>query len=177
MSISSSLPSAGPGLLRAVRDCLGLTQQQLAEYLGVRRVRVAEAEAGTRPLPLAALPRLAALATCLAPASEAPVAEAADAAALRRRQRAATAEAGRLRQQLTQAEARAAQASARLALLPTLAAAPPVAAPAVGPAWLRVLALEAETTLAEAGPTARLLLRLRAEALEQEAAALAARLA
>lgn len=176
MSASRSAVLSLPG---AVRACLGLTQQQLAEYLGVRRVRVAEAEAGTRPLPLAALPRLAALATCLAApappsAATATATDVPDPLALRARLLAATAEAARLRQRLALAETQAAQARARLALLPALHAAPPVAASAVGAAWLRVLALEAETALAEAGPAARVLLRLRAEALEQEAAALAA---
>lgn len=158
-------------LCQAVRSCLGLTQQQLAAALGVSRERVGQEEAGLRPLPLHALPRLAALATCLS-AAPAPPLPPPDAAALRQRQHQLLAEAARLRQRLAAAETRAAQAQARLALLPTLEAAPPVAAPAVGPAWVRVLALEAETTLAECGPTARALLGLRLGAVAQELAAL-----
>ena len=88
------------------------------------RAHVSGAETGTRPLPLAALPHLAALATCLAGPHPSP-------------------RPGRPRRNGPTGRA----------------------ASAVGTAWLRVLALEAETVLAVAGPATQLLLRLRAAAL------------
>ncbi len=163
-------------LLLTVRTHFGWTQQAMAECLGVHRVRVAQAENGLRLLPLAALPRLALLATCLFP-PVAPLGTAApppDPAALRRRQRQCRHLADGLGRQVAGLEVRAAQARARLAALPTLAAAPAVAAPApvAGPAWLRAQRLEAEGVLEAAGPTAQALLRARQAGLLAEAAAL-----
>lgn len=57
--------SASPDLLTAVRAHFGWSQQILAEALGVTRSRLAPAKASTRLLPLAALPRLALLVSCL----------------------------------------------------------------------------------------------------------------
>ena len=163
-------------LLAAVRAHFGWSQQTLAEGLGIRRVRVAEAERSTRQLPLAALPRLALLVSCLPVAAPPAPPPPPDPVALRRRQQQCQHLAAGVGRQLTDLEARAAQAAARLAALPTLVAAPTGAAlaPVAGPAWFRVQALEAETILAEAGPTAQALLRARRAGLEAEAAALGA---
>ena len=167
--------SASLDLLLAVRTHFGWSQQALADALGVSRRRVAAAEASTRLLPLAALPRLALLVSCL-PVAVGPPAPPPppDPAALRRRQQQCQHLAAGLGRQLADLDTRAAQAAARLAALPGLAAAPAVAAPApvAGPAWYRVQALEAEAILAEAGPTTQALLRARRAGLEAEAAAL-----
>jgi DNA-binding transcriptional regulator YiaG len=40
-----------PGELQAIRDALGLTQEELADHLGVHRVTVARWESGTRAIP------------------------------------------------------------------------------------------------------------------------------
>ena len=167
--------SASPDLLTAVRMHFGWSQQTLAEALGGTRSRLAHAEASTRLLPLAALPRLALLVSCL-PVAATPAAPAPppDAPALRHRRAQCQHLAAGVGRQVAVLEARAAQARARLAALPTLAAAPVVAAPApvAGPAWYRVQALEAEATLADAGPTAQAVLRARQAGLLAEAAAL-----
>ncbi len=159
-----------------VRAHFGWSQQALAEALGVSRVRVAQVEASTRLLPLAALPRLALLVSCLPVAVTPAAPPPPDPTALRQRLAQCRHLAAGLGQQVVALEVRAAQAHARLTALPVLAAAPAVAAPApvAGPAWYRVQALEAETTLAEAGPTAQALLRTRQAGLLAEAAALSA---
>ena len=52
--------------LRAVRDFFGLTQPELAEWLGVHRVQIAYAENGQRALPLRAAARLTPFNLCVA---------------------------------------------------------------------------------------------------------------
>ena len=166
-----------PELLPAIRAHFGWSQQTLAEALGVTRSRLAHAEASTRLLPLGALPRLALLVNCLPVAADFQTPQTpTEPAALRQRQRQCLHLAEGIERQMAALETRAAQATARLAALPLLLAAPPVAAlaPVAGPAWYRVQALEAETILTEAGPTAHALLRARQAGLLAEAAALAA---
>ena len=156
-----SIPSTT--LVQAVRRYFGLEQQQLAAYLGVTRAQVAHIESGRRALSSALLLRLNPLALHLPPDSDAlaapvgvlpPSAPAPDPKELDWRRRQCLHRAARLRRELAPLLQSATYAH-------RWAAAHPDAAPHA-----------AALTPADVARTH--LLRLQAEALETEAAALAA---
>ncbi|UOQ99511.1 helix-turn-helix domain-containing protein [Hymenobacter sp. 5317J-9] len=149
-------------LMQAVRRYFGLEQQELATYLGVTRAHVAHVEAGRRTLSSALLLRLTPLARHLPAESEnAPAltetlpssAPAPDAQELEWRQHQCRHRAGRLRRELVALHQRAIHAERWAAAHPE------------GPAHA--------ATLTPADVARYHLLRLQAEALETEAAALA----
>lgn len=147
--------TAQGGLIRSVRHYFGLSQPDLAPFLGVSQAELARFENGLRPLPSRVACPLALLTACLPPADAAPPAapdpatlphlavpplpllapphplDPVDAAALLARQRHCAAQAAKLRFQLTQLIERAAQARRRLAAMPALQAA--VGSPPVDP--------------------------------------------
>ena len=187
--MQKALPSTS--LESAVRGALGLTQEQLARYLGVTRGQVAHAEAGRRVLRGEASRRLFLLADLLPPplgkgppeqAPEAPAAPGAlDPHPLRRRQRRCAWQAANLRLELEQLVGRARHAHRWQLVLPQLRAALP-ADPTDAEGlrtrrWLDARAAEAQEELDAASATTRVLLRLRIEHLEAEAAQLARLLA
>ena len=163
-----SFPSAT--LMQAVRHYFGLEQQELARYLGVTRAQVAHIESGRRALSSALLLRLNPLALHLPPDAEtapAPVEELPPSAPppetgeLDWRRRQCLHRAARLRRELAALLQQVAYAERWAALPAGIGASVPGKATALSPA-----------------DVARYhLLRLRAEALETEAAALAALLA
>ncbi|MBT9395125.1 helix-turn-helix domain-containing protein [Hymenobacter sp. NST-14] len=181
-------------MVAAVRKYLALEQQELAAYLGVSRELLANIEAGRRSLTGPLLLRLNPLAALL-PAGErarpaAPVPEQAPPGApapgpLEARLDYCRHQAQKLRRELTKRAATQAAARRWEAVLPALLAAPAPAAGLVPPAevararqWLLARQQQAHATLHDADEAARYhLLRLRAEALEGEAAGLRALLA
>jgi transcriptional regulator with XRE-family HTH domain len=175
-----SIPSST--LVAAVRRHFGLEQQELAAYLGVSRVLLANIEAGRRALTSQLLLRLAPLAALVpdAPAANEstlpPTGPAAPAPLLARLDYCLQ-HARLLRRELRGLAQQLARARRWQQVLPGLLAAAPV--PDEGPARQWLLARHATTAPGlDADDTARYhLLRLRAEALETEAAALAALLA
>ncbi|WP_310393915.1 hypothetical protein [Hymenobacter sp.] len=166
--------------LRTVRAWLGLTQAELAKWLGVSRERVAKAEIEQRPLPFAAWPRLTqlTLGRAAGPAvpPEALAAATAYQAPLRARLRECRYQAARLRQALAVLRARAEPLTQRLAALPGLATALPAGAAGEDRRrWLARLVAEATDGLAaECGPLPQALLAARIAAYEHEAALLEA---
>ncbi|GAB2795588.1 transcriptional regulator with XRE-family HTH domain [Hymenobacter luteus] len=177
---------ATPQLLQALRARYGLSQAQLAEYLAVSRAQVSMVEQGQRTLSAAQWSRLQPLVAVLeASAAGASVAgvppESVDTAgreALQRRLRECTQEATRLRQELSRLRARASQHQAVLReLLPLLL--PLAGATDAQPAraWLLARQSEATEELHHSGAAAQVLLELRIEALDYEAAQAALRLA
>ncbi|TGE20116.1 helix-turn-helix domain-containing protein [Hymenobacter elongatus] len=184
-----SIPSTT--LIAQVRKYFGLDQQELAAYLGISRPYVADIEAGRRVLTGRVLLRLNPLAVLLpaeaparpaAPAPEVAPPGSPDEALLTERLRACRHQAGKLRRELGKLAAIHAQARRWQAVLPGLLAAPGLPAVLTTPAeaahtrqWLLERQQQAHATLHHAPDVARYhLLRLRAEALETEAAALAA---
>lgn len=195
----SALPS--DTVVAAIRTHFSLTQQEIAVWLGVSEAQAGHLESGRRGLapaaaealaPLvAALPSLAAstpgaLRLASATAPPAPALAPPEAAPLEARLDYCQHHARRLRRQLAPLEAQAAQAARWSAALPTLRAAlPPDPGPTAPPdpathwlawqAWHRHRWLDQRPTALPPDLSARYhLLRLRAEALEAEAAALAA---
>lgn len=170
-----ALPSTS--LVRAVRRYFGLLQSELAAYLGISPELVKHIEAGRRSLSSAVLLRLSSLARLVPdalPPLPAALAEVPAPAAgpLAARRDYCLHKARRLRRELGQLLEQATYASRWHHALPTLLADASTAAPRTQ-AWL--LRRPATT---EADEAARYhLLRLQAEALETEAAALAALLA
>ena len=187
--MQKALPSTS--LESAVRGALGLTQEQLARYLGVTRGQVAHAEAGRRVLRGEASRRLFLLADLLPPplgngppepAPEAPAAPGPlDPHPLRRRQRRCAWQAANRRLELEQLAGRARHAHRWQQVLPQLRAALPTdPTDAEGlrtRRWLDARAAEAQEELDAASATAHVLLHLRIEHLEAEAAQLARLLA
>ena len=157
-----SIPSTT--LVQAVRRYFGLEQQALAAYLGVTRAQVAHIESGRRALSSALLLRLNPLARHLPPAAEAapdalpPSAPAPEAQALEWRRYQCTHRARRLRRELAGLLQSATYAHRWATAQPEAAALTPAA-------------------LTPAAVARYHLLRLQAEALETEAAALTALLA
>ncbi|MBF9220932.1 hypothetical protein [Hymenobacter ruricola] len=177
----TTLPRAGS--MPALRRYLSLSQADLARLLGINRVRVAEAEAGTRFLTaearealsalLAALPLATRQALAVAPGDAppplpptVPAPPAPLPRPLARRRHLATQELDRVLATLAPLEARRLASAARLALL---------AAPACPPALAQDELFAAQARL-WAGPAAeaeRRLLLARAAGLRAELAALA----
>ena len=195
-------PAAVPDTVAAaVRDYFALTQQELAAWLGVSEAQAGHLDTGRRGLSPAVAEALAPLVAALPPptapaagalrlasvAGAAPPALAPpEAAPLAARLDYCRHHAARLRRQLRPLLAQATVAARWAAALPALRAAlPPDPGPAAAPdpatawpAWLawhrhRWLA-QRPTALPPAASARYHLLRLRAEALEAEAAALAA---
>ena len=168
-----SIPSTS--LVQAVRRHFGLHQFELAAYLGVGRAMVGHLEAGRRPLPTPVLLRLAPLASLLPPAET--IAEAAKpellppaAAPLAARLDQCQHEAAHLRRTLSRMSQQLEHARRWQQALPALlAAADERARP-----WLLRRQEQATADLDAEASAGYHLLRLRAEALEAEAAALAA---
>ncbi|TGE18915.1 hypothetical protein [Hymenobacter elongatus] len=172
------------GSVPALRRYLSLSQTDLARLLGVNRVRVAEAEAGTRFLTVEARDALSALLAALPPATRQVLAVAPGHAPppppplvpappaplprpLARRRHLATQELDRVLAALAPLEARRLASAARLALL---------AAPACPPALAHdgLFAAQARLWAGPAAEAARRLLLARAAGLRAELAALAA---
>jgi transcriptional regulator with XRE-family HTH domain len=153
-----------------------MQQSELAAYLGVSAAFIGHIEAGRKVLPNQLLLRLAPLATLL-PAPGAPPALATapleappEAAPLEARRDFCQWRAANLRRRLGPLEAYAAQARRWQQVLPTLLA---TADERTRP-WLLRRQEQASRELGPAAGAERHLLRLQAEALETEAAALAA---
>lgn len=172
----------------AVRAHFGLSQQQLARYLGVSTGFVTHLEAGRKPLPLALLARLTRLALLLPPpeghgpplpppASATPTNPAAlptgpatplAAAPLHKRVRACRLRAAVLGQQLARLHARAAAHFRRAQGLAQLQAA--LGPDAAEARWLRELAEDvAAAAPGPAAASAQVLLAVRVAALTAEA--------
>ncbi|MCC2546085.1 helix-turn-helix domain-containing protein [Hymenobacter sp. BT175] len=169
--MSKDQKAAYSGLLPRVRAWFGMSQADLGRYLGLSKSMVSQVERGVCALPLSkALPQ-AAFTLALQSAPAEPVAEALDAAALRRQQQLCEDRAGQVALEAGRLAERAAWARRRLAALPTLTA---VLAPAGGslPAWLTDFTEEARTELVRSGSTAQALLQVRQAALLAEAAAI-----
>lgn len=173
-----------------IRDYFGLTQQRLAEWLGVHRVVVAQVEGGQRGLPLGpALRRgaqdarflLAAHGNTLGPDGAVqpgppPLAlPPPNTGPVLLRLAACRQQAARLAGTLATARTRAACFGRRLAALPALRAyAGPVPDPDGEAAWLALFETEAVTGLRyTCGPGAQRLLEARIAGLEREAELLA----
>lgn len=155
-----------------LRRCYGLTQQSLAEWLGIPRGSVNMAERGLRALPGAATINFSRLTLAsMVPPSPAPAAP--DADRLRRRQAECQLAAARLRTELADMQTRFAQCQVRLRALPMLRAGDQTA-PRAGleRAWLNILELEAQLDLDACDATAQALLTARISALDHEAATL-----
>jgi DNA-binding XRE family transcriptional regulator len=188
-------------VVAAVRAHFSLTQQELAAWLSVSEAQAGHLETGRRGLSGAAAEALAPLVAALPPptppanppgtqrlASIAPAPALAppEAAPLEARLDYCQHHARRVRRQLAPLQAQAAQAARWLAALPALRAAlPPDPGPTAQPdpatdwpawqVWHRRRWLDQRPTALPPDLSARYhLLRLRAEALEAEAAALAA---
>ncbi|RTQ45606.1 hypothetical protein EJV47_24250 [Hymenobacter gummosus] len=166
----------------------GLKAYELAQYLGITAVQLSRMNTGQRPYSQEAREGLAPFEAALEAATAAPpppVLEAPDAAPLQRRLRYCEHHARRLRWELRPLEEQARQAGARVAALPAVRAAlapdpgpenKPAVSRATWPAWLnwfRHRWLGEYFTALPADLSAQYhLLRLQAEALETEAAAL-----
>lgn len=162
-------------LSAAVRKYFGLTQEELGHFLGVSRGQVAHAEAGRRLYSPATLRRLGLLADMLPPDLAPPEPDPAPDAAptptlLLARLDACRHEAQQLRRTLRQQSQQQRLARRWQQVLPILLAATPTANPTRQ--WLLDQQAEAATTLGPDASADFQLLRLRAEALETEAAAL-----
>jgi transcriptional regulator with XRE-family HTH domain len=186
-----SYPSTNP--FAQVRAYYGITQRELAAYLGITEPTLNHLEANRRVPARAVLERLAPLAQQMQPAATdaplptAPTAGRPDPGPLAARRAACLYHAGNLRWQLRHLPERARTAARWAQALPGLRAAlPPADAPAPAPTDLEArreavrlayvrdfLDLQA-TALDPATLSQWHLLHLRAEALEAEAAALAA---
>lgn len=165
--------------VRAFRTQLGLSQAELARYLGVSRELVGHVEAARRELPPAADQRLTGLLMLLpaplglAPTGAPPLSPVeADPAALvrplRARLRACRHEAARLRFQLEDFQNRATAARQCLHIVPALLADLPPGADH-DRLWLTTLAADATATLRRCGAPAQTLLTLRLAVLDYEA--------
>jgi transcriptional regulator with XRE-family HTH domain len=174
----------------AVRAYFGLSQVELAQYLGITRGQVAHVEAGRRSLSRSANLLLNRLADLLppplgegppAPDSAEPAAGLLDPHPLRRQQRKCAWKAAKLRQALEKLDANLQLAQRWQQVLPQLRAVGPLALPAAQNGrtqrWLDDRAAEVLDHLDGAEATARVILRLRIEHLEAEAAKLAQLLA
>lgn len=184
-----SIPSTT--LVAQVRRYFGLEQQELAAYLGISRMQLANLEAGRRTLtsklllrlnPLAALLPADAPARPAVPEPDLPPPGTPEPGPVEARLDYCHHQAGKLRRELRQLAATQAQARRWQAVLPGLLAAPALPEVLVPPTeaararqWLLDRQGRAETTLHDADAAARYhLLRLRAEALETEATGLVA---
>ena len=166
----------------AVRVYFGLSQIALAQYLGVTRGQVAHVEAGRRSLSPSANQQLNRLADLLppplgegppAPDHEEPTAGLLDPHPLRRRQRKCTWKAANLRRELEKLDADLRRAQRWQQVLPQLRMAEPLVAQGGRiQRWLDARAAESLDHLDGAKATARVLLLLRIEHLEAEAAQL-----
>ncbi|TGE24884.1 XRE family transcriptional regulator [Hymenobacter aquaticus] len=164
-----------------IRQKLGLTQELMSSWLGVSRVRVAQAESGQRSLPLGRAVQLvrltlATLGLVYDPAGNRPAppplpAPAPDPEPLQSRLAHCAHHAGRLRYELEQLRLKAAPYEARLAALPALRAyTGPVKDAAREANWLALLEVEAETALLyDCGAGPQKLLEARIAGLEREA--------
>jgi len=173
----------------AVRQYFGFTQQELAMFLDVSKAIIGHIEAGRRSLTLTLRARLLPLLRHLPPAAtigrpdDEPLPATAPAPAagpLDFRRRECLAQAAALRQQLLPLTARAVYASRWQQVLPTVLAEHATLNDPAEQEWAAVLRpwLERRSQQFRASHAAQYhLLRLRAEALEAEAAALAALLA
>ncbi len=164
---------AGASALQRVRHHFGLSQADVAPFLGISPVQVAQTESGARPLPLKAVLPQGQL-SAAQHAEPAAVPDAPDLAALLARARQCRHEAAQARFRLAGLQERAAVAHHRLAALPALRQ-----IPLGGPPWLpqQVLWLqlfegEARLELGASGATVQTLLTARIAALEHEAEAL-----
>jgi transcriptional regulator with XRE-family HTH domain len=178
-----ALPSTSTAA--TVRAYFGLSQAELAQFLGITRALVGHVETGRRELSRAHSKQLDLLADLLPPpegegpaepAAVPPETEPLDALPLRRRQRRCLWKARKLRWELEKLEGQAHRARRWQQLLPRLQAllpADPAAtkAPRTRP-WLDYHAAEAAAELDPSSTTARVLLALRIEHLESEAARL-----
>lgn len=176
--------STTPQLLQALRARYGLSQAQLAEYLAVSRAQVSMAEQGRRTLSAGLWAKLQPLVVVLetpaaAPAGGAPLeADVASREALQQRLRECTQDAAQLRQELTQLRAQAAQHQAVLReLLPLLLPLTETADAPQSRAWLLARQSESVAEVHRSGAAVQVLLELRIEALDYEAAQAALRLA
>ena len=180
--------------LAVLRQYLGLQQQELANFLGISRSLLANLEANRRgmsqavferlePL-LALLPESARLTVLAAPVPPPTLPATPAPGLLEARRDFCVWRAANLRYELRPLHARAAVAHRWQQALPALLAALPPAAPDPAPpgAWVRLtyprlLAEQCATAFTPDDAARHHLLRLQAEALETEAAALAALLA
>ncbi|MCB2407424.1 helix-turn-helix transcriptional regulator [Hymenobacter lucidus] len=167
-------PPAEPVVIR-VRTYFGLSQQELARFLGVSRALVALVETGRRTLPAEAATRLAILDSGISEEAATPVEVSRSALAtwepLQLHQRKCLRQASGLRQELLQLQTQAAQYQRRLQALPLLSQAlGQFPADAELQAWLEQLATEARYGLFDCGTAAQTLLTVRITALEFEAA-------
>lgn len=162
--------------LQAVRRYFALTQAALAQWLGVSRVRLAQAESkASRPLPLRAAAQLTQLTLAMAAALPAPPAGPPLLAPLQARLAECRYQVARLTEQLAQMQARARPFGQRLAAVPDLLAAlPPGPEANLRRRWLQRLADEATDALAaDCGPLPQALLAARRAAWQHEADLLA----
>lgn len=162
-------------LLRTVRTRFGLSQEQLAPWLGVSGRLISYAEKGARKLPANALAQLTRLATLLpadpaAPVDEPAFAEAVDLAPLHTRVADCRYEALTIRRELARQAERAAEYFLQLAAVAALL---PSAANDGERLWLELRQLEATRGQRASGSTKQVLLRARLAALEAEVAWLA----
>lgn len=172
--------------LRKLRTHFGLSQAELADYLGTDRSLLAHAEAGRRPLPLAATWRLVPLLSLLPPPSPAPTApgppDPAETTpttqdALAWRLRVCRHEAAMLAFKLERQLPALLAARNRRALPTLLTALPPLApmpgvladTPGPDPQWAAQMAAGAAGDLARLGTPARALLEARRAGLLAEA--------
>lgn len=168
--------------LQTVRVSLGLTQAELAPWLGVSRVQLGHAEASIRPLPVRAWPQLTRLTIGLATADAAPPVApetAQPTGPLAARVRECRYQVLVLGRELAAMQAKARAMRRRLAVLPPLLASLPAGPEAeLHRRWLQRLLDEATDALAaEVGLAPQALLQARQAAYAYEAAALEEKLA
>jgi len=163
-------------LLPRLRSWFGLSQVEMANYLGLSKAMLWQVERGIRGLPLPASLPQAALTLAYHSTTAEPTAEALDTTALHKQQRACQLRADALAYELEGLPTRAVWARRRLAALPVLTAA---LAPAGGasPAWLASFAANARAELVRSGSSAQARLRARIAGLRAEAASIAQELA
>lgn len=172
--VMAIFPPAEPVIIR-VRTYFGLSQQELARFLGVSRALVALVETGRRTLPAEAENRLAILNAGIRQEAVTPAEAVKSAPAawepLQLHQRKCLRQASGLRQELLQLQTQAAQYQRRLQALPLLSQAlGRFPADTELQSWLEQLATEARYGLFDCGTAAQALLTVRITALEFEAA-------
>lgn len=162
----------GDGLLLLIRRNFGMSQTDLALFLGISPVQLAQAETAVRRLPVKAiLPQVVlAAAAEFTPAPPEPL----DRAPLEQRLRACEYEMRQLRPRLESCQQRAEIARRRLAALSALQQSPTPDLPWTEDQqrWLQRFERQARAALPECGTTAQALLAARLAALEHEAALL-----
>jgi transcriptional regulator with XRE-family HTH domain len=160
------LSDSNANFIAQLQAAFGLSITALGRLLGVGRSMLSQVLSGHRALPPSTGPMLARLLLALDQLPT-PLADAPDAEALARHQRACLARAMRLALDLADMQTRAAWAGRRLAALPTLAASLPEGPL---PRWLTAFEAEARETLAACGALPQAKLALRRAALLHEAA-------